>query len=50
VSPAADPSAQRRRPIMAHSRPDCCKACNQWPRSLHRCQGRRRCRSLYFTL
>ena len=29
VSPAADPSAQRRRPIMAHSRPDCCKACNQ---------------------
>ncbi|OLO71689.1 hypothetical protein BKH18_12480 [Actinomyces oris] len=33
VSPAADPSAQRRRPIMAHFRPYCCKVCNQWPGS-----------------
>ncbi|OLO60000.1 hypothetical protein BKH23_09970 [Actinomyces oris] len=33
VSPAADPSAQRRRPIMAHFRPHCCKVCNQWPGS-----------------
>ncbi|PKY74772.1 hypothetical protein CYJ23_05670 [Actinomyces oris] len=33
VSPAAEPSVQRRRPIMAHFRPHCCKVCNQWPGS-----------------